>query len=152
MGTPRDDAMPTMRSKVARIDVQFDVAMTSHTANGQYESQGGVPNNATSLDMDGGSNEEEPEDGIPEEAIMDGRRPGIFLIDLPHSDMVPTEYLWRQCAVFMAVMSEIGVSVRCRSTTFLDVSWSVRSVYDLCTMYRGRSVYKPLGAQSAPAY
>jgi len=41
-------------------------------------------------------------------------------------------------------LSEIGVSVHCRSTTFLDVLWSVHSVHDLCTMYRGRNIYKPL--------
>ena len=28
---------------------------------------------------------------------MDDRRPGIFLIDLPHPGVVPTEYLWLQC-------------------------------------------------------
>ena len=44
----------------------------------------------------------EPEDEIPYEAGMDDHRPGIFLIGLSHSDVVPTEYLWRQCAVFMA--------------------------------------------------
>ena len=32
---------------------------------------------------------------------MDDRKPDISLIDLSHSDMVPAEYLWRQCAVFM---------------------------------------------------
>ena len=32
---------------------------------------------------------------------MDDRKPNISLIDLPHSDIQPTEYLWRQCAVVM---------------------------------------------------
>ena len=32
---------------------------------------------------------------------MDDRKPDISLIDLSHSDVVPAEYLWRQCAVFM---------------------------------------------------
>jgi hypothetical protein len=34
---------------------------------------------------------------------MDDRKPDISLIDLPHSETVPTEYLWRQCAVFMEI-------------------------------------------------
>jgi len=34
---------------------------------------------------------------------MDDRKPDISLIDLPHSDVIPTEYLWRQCAVFVEV-------------------------------------------------
>jgi len=41
--------------------------------------------------MDGGSNEGEPENEIHDEAGMDDHRPGIFLIDLPHSGVVPTE-------------------------------------------------------------
>jgi len=44
-----------------------------------------------SPDMNGGDNEE---------AIIDSRRPDISLID---SDVVPTKYLWLQCAVFMEV-------------------------------------------------
>jgi len=94
--------MQMMRSQVATIDVQADAALTFHTASGQYESQGDAPDDA----MDGGSNEEEPEDEIPEDeisedAIMGDRRPDITIIDLPHSDVAPTEYRWRQCAVFM---------------------------------------------------
>jgi len=95
--------MQTTRSQVASIEVQANAAITSHTASDQYESRGVVPDDATTLDMHGGSNEEEPEDEIPEEAVMDDRRPDIFLSDLPHSDVLPTEYLWRQCAVFMEV-------------------------------------------------
>ena len=48
---------------------------------------------------------EGPEDEILGEAVMDDRRPDISPIDLPHSDVVPTEYLWRQCAVFMERLS-----------------------------------------------
>jgi len=44
--------------------------------------------------MDSGSNEEEPEGELPDEATMDDNRPDIFLINLPHSDIVPTEYIW----------------------------------------------------------
>jgi len=94
--------MQTTRSQVTRIDVQADTAMPSHTTSDQYESQGDVP---TTLlpSMDSGFNEEEPEEEIPDEAAMDDYRPDIFPIDLPHSDVVPTEYPWRQCAVFMVV-------------------------------------------------
>jgi hypothetical protein len=58
-----------------------------------------------SLDTDDPSNEEdlEDEDETPEDATMDDRKPDISLIDLPHSETVPTEYLWRQCAVFMEI-------------------------------------------------
>jgi len=95
-----NDMTPCRR---ARIDVRADAAMTSHTTSDQYESQSGVPDDATTLGMDGDSNEEEPEDDSPDEAVMDDHGPDIFLMDLPHSDVVPTEYLWRQCAVFMEV-------------------------------------------------
>ena len=94
--------MQTTSSQVARIDVQADTAMPSHTTSDQYESQGDVPT-VLLPGMNSGFNEEEPEEGIPDEAAMDDYRPDIFLIDLPHSDVVPTEYLWRQCAVFMVV-------------------------------------------------
>jgi len=67
--------------------------MPSHTTSDQHESQGGVP--TTPLPgMDGGSNEEEREDEILDEAIVGDYRPDIFLINLPHSGVVPTEYLW----------------------------------------------------------
>ena len=45
------DMPQTMHSQVARIDVQADAAMTSHTASYQYESQGDVPDDATTLDI-----------------------------------------------------------------------------------------------------
>ena len=53
-----------MRSQVARIDIQDDAAMTSHTACNQYENQGDIPDDAATLDKDSGSNEEEHEDEI----------------------------------------------------------------------------------------
>jgi len=84
-----------MRSQGARIDVQAEAASD------QYESQGDVPDGAATLHTDDGSSEEEGEDETPEEAVMDGRRPGISLIDLLRSAVVPTEYLWSQCAIFM---------------------------------------------------
>jgi len=95
------ESMQTTRSQVARVDVQADAAMPSHTTSHQYESQGDV--STTLPARDGSSNEEEPEDKLPDEAAMDDNRPDISLIDLPHSDVVPTEYLWRLCAAFMAV-------------------------------------------------
>jgi hypothetical protein len=39
---------------------------------------------------------------------MDDRKPDISLIDLPHSEIVPTEYLRRQCAVFMEIKKGAG--------------------------------------------
>ena len=97
----RDDAMQTTYSKAARTDLQADAATTSHTACDLSESEGDIPDRATTLGTDDNCNEEEPEDEIPEEAVMDDRKPDISLIDLPHSGVVPTDYLWRQCAVFM---------------------------------------------------
>jgi len=38
-----------------------------------------------------------------DEAVVDDRRPDILLVDLPHSDVAPLEYRWRQCAVFKEV-------------------------------------------------
>ena len=55
------------------------------------------------MDIDEPSNEEDLEDGTAAEAMMDDRKPDISLIDLPHAHIVPAEYLWRQCAVFMEV-------------------------------------------------
>jgi len=86
--------MQTAGSQVARIDVQADDAMPSHTTSNQYDSQGDVSDDATTLGMDGGSNDGEPE---ADEAVMDDYRPGIFLIDLPP--------MWFQ-------LSTYGVSVR----------------------------------------
>ena len=87
--------MPRARSQLARIDVQVDTPMTSHTASDHYESQGDVPDNATSLDMDGGSNKGECEDEIPEEATMDGT----------YSSLVSLTPTWFQLSIY-------GVSVR----------------------------------------
>ena len=50
--------MQTTGSQVARLDIQTDATMTSHTTNDQHESQGDVPQDVATLDMDGGSNEE----------------------------------------------------------------------------------------------
>jgi len=57
----------------------------------------------TTLDTDEPTDEGDSEDETPEDAAMDDRKPDISLIDLPHSGVVPAEYLWRQCAVFMEV-------------------------------------------------
>lgn len=37
---------------------------------------------------------------------MDDRKPDISLIDLPHSNTVPAEYLWRQCVVLMEMKKD----------------------------------------------
>ena len=89
---------PMTRSKVAKTDRQIDAASASHAASGPYEVQDNSSVSATALDD---PDEEAPEDETPEEALMDDRKPDISLIDLPHSNVIPTEYLWRQCAVFM---------------------------------------------------
>jgi len=86
---PRHDSMQTARSQVARIDVQADPTMPSHTTGDQYESQGDLPTTLLPV-MDGSNNEEEPEDEIPDEAVKDDYRPDIFLIGPPHSDICPT--------------------------------------------------------------
>jgi len=52
------------------------------------------------LDTDEISDEEDLED---EDVPMNDRKPDISLIDLPHSHVIPPEYLWRQCAVFMEI-------------------------------------------------
>ena len=110
----RSDSMQTTRSKVARTDLRVDAATASHTASVQYENQDG-PVGDTPAATDGATailntnSEEKPEDEIPEEATMDDRKPDISLIDLPRSgDVVPSEYLWRQCAVFMEVKKSAG--------------------------------------------
>ena len=46
-GTP----MQTARSQVARMAAQTDPVMPSHTTSDQYESQGDVPDDATTLGM-----------------------------------------------------------------------------------------------------
>ena len=109
----------TTRFKVARRDVHADAATASHAAND--ESEGKSPedefsddespdDDATSVppldaaftpDMEDALSEEEPEEDIPKEAVMDIRKPDISLIDLPLSNEIPQDYLWRQCAVFM---------------------------------------------------
>ena len=97
---PRDGPAQNTRPKVAKTVLQTDAATASHTTSDLHKIQGGIPGDATP-DIDDISNEEEPQDAIPEEAIMDDRKPDISLVDLSHSDVVPTEYLWRQCALFM---------------------------------------------------
>ena len=118
----RDNAVQSTRSKVARLGLQGDAATASHTKSELPKSQvrfvthgDDIPtlvddatvtpllDGTTTLDMSEYPNEEDLEDGTPEEAIMDDRKPDISLIDLPHSDVVPAEYLWRQCAVFMEI-------------------------------------------------
>ena len=110
----RSDSVHTTCSKVARTVGLVDAAMASHSAR---VSQGGPENalpapvgdatatqllsEATTSNMD---NEEDPGNETPEGAAMDDRKPDISLIDLHHSDDVaPSEYLWRQCAVFMEI-------------------------------------------------
>jgi hypothetical protein len=118
----RDDDTQLTRSKVARTTLQEDAATASHTKSELYESQvkfitygdniqtlvddaidAPLCDGTTTLDTDDSSNEDdlEDEDETPEEVIMNDRKPDISLIDLPHSGVVPTQYLWRQCAVFM---------------------------------------------------
>jgi len=117
----RDDAVRLTRSKVARADLLADAATASHAQGELYEIQHGfvahedrLPTlidhaiveplfDGTTSDTDESSDAEDFEDETPEEAVMDDRKPDISLIDLPHSDVTPTEYLWRQCAVFMEV-------------------------------------------------
>ena len=118
----RPDSVHTTHSKVARTDLLVDAATASHNAIAQYESQDepgdafsapigdvtSIPllSEATALNMD---DEEEPGDEIPEGTTMDDRKPDISLIDIPHSDkVVSSEYLWRQCAVFMEMKKRAG--------------------------------------------
>jgi len=67
--------------------------MTSHTTSDQYENQRDVPTTLLPRAWT----------ATPTESVMDDHGPDIFLTDLPHSDVVPTEYLWRECAGFMEV-------------------------------------------------
>ena len=115
---PRDDSLRMTRSKVARKDLEVDAATASHSAHDLYESQDDISDGVTTPDVEyvpDEEDEEDEEDGkdgkefegeISEEAIMDDRKPDISLIDLPHSRVVPTNYLWRQCAVFMEVKKD----------------------------------------------
>lgn len=83
---------------MARTDVISDAATASHSASVQYESQES-PEDATTLGM---GEQEESGDETPESATMDDRKPDISLVDLPQCEnVVPSKYLWRQCAVFM---------------------------------------------------
>ena len=43
-------------------------------------------------------------------AILDDRKPDITLIDLPTTEDVPSELLWRQCLVFLEVKKDSGES------------------------------------------
>ena len=118
----RDDAVQPTRSKVARTALHVDAATTSHSNGELYGIQlefvtYGDPfpppvgdaavaplfDGIAALDTDKTPDEQDREDETPEEAVMDDRKPDISLIDLPHSDVIPTAYLWRQCAVFMEV-------------------------------------------------
>jgi len=118
----RDGSVQLARSKVARTALHIDAATTSHSNGELYDIQVGfvtygdrLPtpvgdaivaplfDRIAALDTDETPDEQDLEDETPEEAVMDDRKPDISLIDLPHSDVVPTEYLWRQCAVFMEV-------------------------------------------------
>lgn len=38
---------------------------------------------------------------------MDDHKPAISPIDVPHSDAVSAEYLWRQCTVFMEMEQNV---------------------------------------------
>ena len=60
----------------------------------------------TTLDPDGPPDPEDFEDETLDEAAMDDRKPDISLIDLPDSDVAPTQYLWRQCAVFIEMKKD----------------------------------------------
>ena len=57
---------------------------------------------ATTLDID-----EQPNDENMRHPRKLDRKPDISLIDLPHSEVVLAEYLWRQCAVFMEMKQNI---------------------------------------------
>ena len=115
----RYETVQSSRSKVARVGLEEDAATASHSESELFKSPVGFitygddistsvfhatvtpPLDGTTAPNTVEPPNEEAEDEAPEEAAMDDRKPDISLIDLPESDVVPAEHLWRQCAVFM---------------------------------------------------
>jgi hypothetical protein len=118
----RTDAASKTRSKVAKTGIHVNAVTAARTASTTQ-----LPNTAFTPSLDGALSEGEvddvdeiakddvegedevPEDKVegedetPEEATMDDCKPDISLIDPPHSAVIPQEYIWRQCAVFMEI-------------------------------------------------
>ena len=95
--------------KVSYTTVQSDLLLTDDISTLDNDATiAPLPGSTCTLGVDEPTNEEDLEeedleDEIRNSAAMDNRKPDISLIDLPpsNSNVLPVNYLWRQCAVFM---------------------------------------------------